>query len=64
MVTRWPGLKYYKSEDKKAKIIGVIAWAILIVSTVITYWLAYVWTKAVVDNALNSASLDLSGYSL
>ncbi len=64
MVTRWPGLKYYRSEDKKAKIIGIIAWVILIISTVITYWLAYIWTKSVVDGALNSASLDLSGYSL
>jgi hypothetical protein len=28
-VTRWPGVKYFKSSDRKAKLIGQIAWALL-----------------------------------
>ena len=40
-VTRWPGVKYYKSNDKKTKLIGIVAWILLLSSTAITIWLAW-----------------------
>ena len=62
-VTKWPGQKYFKSEDTKTKNIGTAAWVILVLSTVITYWWAYTWTVNTVNSALNAASIDLSSYS-
>jgi len=63
MVTRWPGIKYIKSDNKKTKIIGIIASVLLIVSTVVTYWYAYVWTKEVVQSAIDSSTKDLGNFS-
>ncbi|MEI6396715.1 MAG: hypothetical protein WCO48_01410 [Candidatus Taylorbacteria bacterium] len=61
MVTRWKGLKYIRSGDKKSKSIGVIALTLLILSTVFTYWFAVVWTRNIVQTAIDNASLDLGG---
>ncbi len=59
-VTRWPGIKYFKSKDPKAKRIGEVAWALLILSTVITFWLAIVWTQEAVQSSLNSINAEMS----
>ena len=64
MVTKWPGVRYFKSTDKKTKTIGTIAIAILVISTIVTYWLAYTWTKEAIQSAFDSATADMSGYSL
>src|SRR5271168_2871335 len=45
MVTKWPGMKYIKSEDPKAQQIGIAAWTLLIISTLITIWYGVVWTQ-------------------
>jgi len=60
-VTRWPGLKYYKSEDPKAKRIGQIAWALLILSTIITIVLVYIWTTQLIQSQINSINIDFGG---
>ena len=57
-VTRWPGLKYYRSNDPKAKEIGKIAWILIVVSTFVTAWLAYVWTQQFIQSQLNSINTD------
>lgn len=57
-VTRWPGVKYFKSSDRKAKLIGQIAWALLIVSTIITIWLVYIWTQQMIQSSINSINVD------
>ena len=59
-VTRWPGIKYFKSKDPKTKQIGEIAWALLILSTIITIWLGYVWTEQMIQSSINSINTDLS----
>ena len=63
-VTRWPGLKYSRSNDQKTRRIGYIAWSVLVLSTILTYWFAYVWTRNVIQSALDSADSALSSYSV
>jgi hypothetical protein len=57
-VTRWQGLRYYRSRDEKTKLIGTIAIVILILSTVITIWLAYAWTQSAIQSSINSINAD------
>jgi hypothetical protein len=59
-VTKWPGVKYLRSEDKKTKNIGIIACTILAVSTILTIWLAYVWTQSAIQSSVNSINTDMS----
>ena len=57
-VTKWPGPKYYRSGDPKAKLIGAIAWVLLILSTAVTFWFAYTWAQDTLQSlgsSLNSA---------
>jgi hypothetical protein len=61
-VTRWPGVKYYKSEDPKAKKIGQIASALLILSTIITIVLVYIGTQKIIQSSINSINTDLGGF--
>lgn len=59
LVTKWPGVKYFKSKDKKIKKIGIIAWALLILSTIITIWLAYIWTLDTIQSLTQSINTDM-----
>jgi len=65
LISKWSGLKYFRSKDPKAKIIGLVAWGVLVFSTVVLCWLVYVETQNVIQ-AINSSlnSLDLSIYGL
>ena len=56
----WPGMKYMRAEDERAKQIGIIAAVLMAVSTVIMVWLLIVWTQQLVQSAVNSVG-DLSG---
>ena len=60
MVTKWPGLKYLRSKDQKAKLIGQIACVILALSTVITIWAAIVLTQEAIQSSVDSINADLS----
>ena len=60
-VTRWPGVKYYKSKDPKTHLIGQIAWVLIILSTVVTIWFAYVWTQNVIQDQINAINTDFGG---
>ena len=60
MVSKWPGITYYKSADLKTKQIGTIAIAILAASTCITLWLGYVWTMQAIQSSVNSINADMS----
>ena len=63
-ISKWPGLKYSRSSDKKTRTIGIIAWILLILSTVITFWYAYVWTQNIAKSITDSLSADLSVFSI
>jgi hypothetical protein len=58
-VTKWPGMKYIKSEDPKAKRIGQIAWVLIILSTCITIWLAIILTQAMIQSSISSINTDM-----
>lgn len=60
-VTRWPGIKYYKSDDLETHRIGQIAWALLILSTIVTIWLVYIWTQQMIQSSINSINTDFGG---
>ena len=60
-VTKWPGVKYFKSNDPKAKQIGQVAWALLIISTIVTVWLAVVWTQNYINSTVAGINADMSG---
>ena len=60
-VTRWPGVKYFKSSDPKAKQIGNIAWTLLILSTIFVIWFAVVWTQNYVNSTIAGINSDFSG---
>jgi hypothetical protein len=59
-VTKWPGLKYYRSQDPKAKMIGTVAWVLIVLSTVVLCWLAYVWTEEAIQSTQASINADMS----
>lgn len=61
-VTKWPGTKYFKSNDPKAKQIGQIAWVLLILSTIITIWLVYIWTQQLIQSQINAINVDFGGF--
>ena len=60
-ITRWPGIKYFKSHDKKTKLIGGIALTLLILSTVVTIWFAYIWTQEAIQSSVSSINASM-GY--
>jgi len=59
-ITKWQGMKYIRSEDPATKQIGQIAWFLIIVSTVVTFWYAYVWTTNEIQASINSVNSDMS----
>lgn len=59
-VTKWQGLKYYRSQDPKTKSIGTIAWVLLILSTLLMCWLVYVWTMDYIQATINGINADMS----
>lgn len=61
-VTKWPGMKYIRSKDPKAKLIGQIAWVLIILSTIAVIWLAYVWTQSEIQSSINSINTDLGSF--
>ncbi|MEI6191363.1 MAG: zinc-ribbon domain-containing protein [bacterium] len=60
-ITRWPGLKYFKSNDKKTKLIGEVALTLLILSTIFTFYFAYVWTQGAIQELNNTLNTSLNG---
>ena len=58
-ITRWPGLNYFKSNDPKARLIGEIAFTLLILSTILTFWYAFSWTQSAVQSFSNSLNAEL-----
>ena len=60
-VTKWPGVKYYKSKDPKTKQIGQIAWALLVISTIVTIYFVYNFTQQMIQSSINSINTDFGG---
>ncbi len=60
-VNYWQGIKYARSADPKAQEIGWIAIALMVLSTIITFWLAAVWINGFIQSATNTAGLSTYG---
>jgi len=60
-VTRWPGVKYFKSEDPKAKQIGQLSWLLILLSTVLVIWLSVRWAQSYIKSTVDSINADFSG---
>ena len=60
MVTRWQGIKYFKSTDPKTKQIGAVACSLLFLSTILGIYLTYVWTEEAIQSSVNSINADFS----
>lgn len=54
----WPGIKYLKAADSKAKTVGIIAIALTIISIIITLWVS-VGIFSQVNQGINA---QLQGY--
>jgi len=52
-ITKWPAIKYLRSDDKKAKQIGLAACFLLVLSTVVIGWLAVAWIQQAVQASIN-----------
>jgi hypothetical protein len=61
-ITKWQGYKYSRSKDPKTRNIGLIAWALLIVSSVITFWYATVWVEQQIQASTNAVTAELNDY--
>ena len=59
-ITKWQGITYLKSKDSKEKQIGIIACALLVLSTILIIWLAYIWTLQYIQSQMSSINADLS----
>ena len=61
-ISKWPAVKYFKSEDPNAKRISIIATMLMIASTIVMCWLAYVWTTNYIQTTVNGINVDMSAY--
>ena len=52
-ITKWPGVKYIRSGGAQARAIGWIALIVLVVSSVIAFWLTFAWINDQLTAALN-----------
>jgi hypothetical protein len=59
-ITRWQGIKYFKSSDPKAKQIGQVAWTLLILSTIVTIWLVVIWTQSYINSTVAGINSDFT----
>ncbi len=53
-ITKWPGPKYLRSEDPRARAIGWIALGILVVSSIVAVWLTTIWINQQISSAMNA----------
>lgn len=59
-ISKWQGWKYFKSEDREAKQIGIIALTLIVLSTVLLCWLTYVWTEDTIQATIDGLNADTS----
>jgi len=55
-ISKWQGIKYLRSPDKRARRIGLIMLILLIVSSVIAFWLTIAWVQSYVQQSLNDVN--------
>jgi Double zinc ribbon len=61
-ITKWQAIDYVKSPDPKAQQMGWIAIALLVISTFVTGWYAWIGIKNFLQSATSTAGLSSLGY--
>jgi hypothetical protein len=51
LISKWPGITYVRSKDEKIRQVGAIACGLLVLSSVATFYYAYVWTEEALQQA-------------
>ncbi len=62
LIGRWRGNEYYKSQDPKAKQMGMVSWALLVLSTIFVVWYAVIWTQNYIQATVDGINADMSGF--
>ena len=60
-ITKWQGIKYFRSPDDKARQVGMVMIALLTVSSVIAFWLTYVWIQGTIQQSMNDLNSNFGG---
>lgn len=55
-ITKWQGIKYLRAPDSRARQMGLIALVLLVVSSIVAFWLTYVWIQGYVQSSLNDVN--------
>lgn len=55
-ITKWQGIKYLRAPDQRMRQIGLIALVLLVVSSIIAFWLTYTWIQSYVQSSLNDVN--------
>ncbi len=59
-ISKWPGITYLRSQDEKARRVGIVACTLIVLSTVATIWYAYIWTEEIVQSQVAQINADMS----
>lgn len=60
-ISKWKGLKYLRSQEKEARVVGIIACTLLVVSTIFTVYFTIIATEKLIQNTMNSVNVDVDG---
>lgn len=60
-ISRWQGIKYIQSADPKAQQMGWIALALIIISSIITFWWAWIGIQQFIQAQTSTAGLSQYG---
>jgi hypothetical protein len=63
-ITKWQGIKYLRAPDSRAKQIGVIALVLLVVSSVIAFWIVDAWAQNLMQSFSQSQTSQLNSLGL
>ena len=63
-ITKWQGIKYLRAPDRNAKQIGLIALILLVVSSIIAFWLYDVWFQNFLNGFSQSQTTQLNSLGL
>jgi len=55
-ITKWQGIKYLRASDSRAKQMGAIALGLLVISSAVMFWSAYVWVQGYVQQSASDMS--------
>jgi len=56
-ITKWQGIKYLRAPNAQAKQIGLIALVLLVISSIIMFWLTTLWVQGYIQSSVS----DLNG---